>query len=110
MGGGELAVSNKEGWIAGNGLIQQISRLQKILPVSGVEAERQHKTGGTTVEIEGRYIRRWRVFDRLLLVRRKLRPKLIGDRLRDLTLNGENIREIAIVSLRPEMRVGPRRQ
>src|SRR5438477_385874 len=37
--------------------------------------------------------------------RRKLCLELVSNRLCDLALNGEDIREIAIVSLRPKMRV-----
>ena len=33
---------------------------------------------------------------------------MIGDRFRDFALNSENIGQIAIVSLRPEMRIGAR--
>ena len=34
--------------------------------------------------------------------------QLIGDGLGDLALDGEDIGQIAIISLRPKMRVGPR--
>src|SRR2546421_7769173 len=46
-----------------------------------------------------------RLFDRFLLVRRKLRLQLVGNGLGDLALNGEDIGKIAIVGLGPEMRI-----
>ena len=42
----------------------------------------------------------------LFLVRRELSLQLIGNRLGDLALDGEDIGQIAIVGLCPEMRVG----
>src|SRR5437762_1962345 len=43
--------------------------------------------------------------NRALFPRRKLCLELVSNRLCDLAFNGEDIREIAIVSLRPKMRV-----
>ena len=42
------------------------------------------------------------------LVRRKLGLQLIGDGFGDLALDGKDIGQIAIVGLRPQMRIGPR--
>ena len=39
---------------------------------------------------------------------RELGLELLRDCFGDLTLNGEHVRQIAIVGLRPEMRIGPR--
>jgi hypothetical protein len=45
------------------------------------------------------------LLDRILLRGRELRLQLVGDGFGDLALNGEDIGQIAIVSLRPEMSV-----
>src|SRR5438874_6748708 len=60
------------------------------------------------VEIKRSDIRRRRLFNGTLLAWRKLRLELISDRFCDLALNSENVGQIAIVSLRPEMRIGAR--
>ena len=57
------------------------------------------------VEIKrGHVFRRW-LFDLPLFIRRELRLQLVGDRFRDFTLNRKDVGEIAIVSLRPKMRI-----
>jgi hypothetical protein len=45
------------------------------------------------------------LFDGFLFVRRKLGLQLVGNGLGDLALNGEDIGQIAIVGLGPEMRI-----
>ena len=57
------------------------------------------------VLIEGDKISRRSVLYRLLLVRGELRLQLVGNGFGDLALDGEDIGHIAIVSLRPDMRV-----
>src|ERR1700730_1231844 len=46
-----------------------------------------------------------RLCDSCFLAWRHPSLELVGNRLRNLALNGENIRKIAIVSLRPKMRI-----
>ena len=48
------------------------------------------------------------LLDRGLRLGRKLRLKVVSDSLCNFALNGENIREVAIIRLSPKMRVGPR--
>src|ERR1700730_1834784 len=49
-----------------------------------------------------------RLCDSCFLAWRHSSLQLVGNRLSNLTLNGEHIREIAIVSLRPKMRIRAR--
>ena len=56
---------------------------------------------GTSVEIERGDLARRRTFDFTLFICRELGVKLLGNRLRDLTLNGEYVRKIAVISLPP---------
>src|SRR5262245_42204362 len=57
------------------------------------------------VDVECRQISSGRLLHRFLLVRRKLRLELLGDGFGNLALDGEDISEVAIVGLRPEMRI-----
>src|SRR4029077_13292433 len=68
----------------------------------------QKKIFGSRVEIEGGNVGRRRAFDCDLFTWRKLGLKLLGNRLRDFTLDREDIGQIAVVGFRPEMRFGPR--
>src|SRR3954452_1743890 len=63
---------------------------------------------GVRVEVKRSDIHRRRLFNGAFLAWRKLRLELIGDGFCDLTLDGKNVGQIAIVSLRPEMRIGAR--
>jgi hypothetical protein len=58
--------------------------------------------------IKGDKISRRSVLYRLLLVRGELRLQLVGNGFGDLALDGEDIGQIAIVSLRPNIRVTAR--
>ena len=69
--------------------------------------ESSAKNPGPQIHVVRGQIRRRRLGDRLLLVKREFGLQLSRDRLRDLALDGEHIRQVAIVSLRPEVRVGP---
>src|SRR5207245_8164365 len=65
----------------------------------------KQKVLGAAVEIKRRDVVCGGTLDRALFPRRKLGLELVSNRLCDLALNGEDIREIAIVSLRPKMGV-----
>ena len=56
-------------------------------------------------KIESGQISHGRLLDGFLLVRRELRLQLVGDGFDDLALNGEYIGQVAIIGLRPQMRV-----
>ena len=47
------------------------------------------------------------MLDRLFLIWREVRLESIGDRLGDFALNREHIGQVAIVSLGPQVRIGP---
>ena len=105
---GELAIASKNAWITRDSLVQQIGRLQQIGFPMTAGKRRQKKIFGVRVEIERCDIGRRAAFNGALLAWRELRLELVGDGLCDLALNSENIGQIAIVSLRPEMRIGAR--
>src|SRR5262245_57456417 len=104
----ELAICLEERWIARHGLLQQIGCLQQIGSPISAGKRRQKKIFGVGVEIEGSDIRRRRLFNGTLLGWRKLRLQLVGDGFCDLALDRENVCQIAIVRLRPEMSIGAR--
>ena len=80
--------------------------MKQILVCQHIESQRaESERFRASVKIEGNEIRGRSLFDRLLFRRRKLGLKLIGDGFGDLALNGKDVRKIAIISLRPEMRV-----
>ena len=56
---------------------------------------------GVGLDIVGR-----RLLDRLLLLRQKLDLELLDDRLGDLVLDGEDVGEVAVVAVGPEMAAG----
>ena len=48
------------------------------------------------------------LLDCLLFMWRKFGLQLVGNRLRDLALNGKDVRQFAVISLRPEVPIGAR--
>ena len=91
-----------------NCLVKKLNRLPQVLLKSRAETCREEKSLGPGVKVEGGQVGGGRFFDRRFLVRRKLGLQLIGDGFGNLALDGKDIGQIAIISLRPEMRVGPR--
>src|SRR6266542_5681823 len=104
---GELAVRLEKRRVPGDSLIQQIGRLKQFGSRDAAKIC-QKKILGAGVKIESGEIDRRRTLDFAFFALRKLRLSLIGNRLCDLTLNREYIREIAIVSFSPEMPVSAR--
>src|SRR5439155_5523283 len=99
MGEGELAIRIKKRWITRDSLVQQIDRLKGIRFPD--RRRPQKNIFGARVEIEGADVARWRTLDCVLFTRRKFCLQLIGNRLRDFTLNSEHVRQIAVISLGP---------
>src|SRR6266571_6467028 len=97
----EQAIGFKKRRVARHGLVQQIDGLQgvRLLRVS-------QNIIGARIELESSDIARRRLFDGGLFAGRKFCLQLVGDSLSDLALNGEHIREIAVISLSPQMPVG----
>src|SRR5207248_4304000 len=104
VGEGELAIRLKKRWVTRHGLVQKINGLQQIRPARRKHC-RQVQRLRTTVEIECRDIRGGLALDCGLFAGGKLRLKLIGDSLGDLTLDSEDVSWVAIVCLRPKMRI-----
>src|SRR6266481_3565907 len=99
MSEGELAIGIEKRWITRNSLGQQIDRLEGIRFPD--RACPQQNIFGARVEIERADVARRGKFDGVLFPRRKLCLQLVGDRLCDLTLNGEHVRQVAVISLSP---------
>src|SRR5438128_3922385 len=102
---GQLAVSKNERGIARQSLVQQIYRLKNAFTTHRAKNCAKEEIPGAAVEIKRSDVVCRGTLDRALFARRKLCLKLVRNRLCDLALNGEHIRQIAIVSLRPKMRV-----
>src|SRR4030095_6652129 len=104
MSEGELAIRIEKRWITSDGLVQQIDRLEVIrLPARAVP---QQNIFGARVEIERADVTRRRTLDCVFFTRRKFSLQLVGDRLCDLTLNGEHVRQTAVISLGQWVSIG----
>src|SRR6266567_1546841 len=99
MSVGELTICVEKRWITRDSLVQQIDRLEAIRFPPG--AYRQKNIFGARVEIERADVARRVTFDCVLFTRRKLCLQLLGDRLCDLALNREHVRQVAVISLSP---------
>src|SRR5207247_8460481 len=99
MSVGELTIRIEKRWITRHSLVQQIDRLEAIRFLPG--AYRQKNIFGARVKIERADVARRRTLDCLLFTRRKFGLQLVRDRLRDLALDGEHVREIAVIRLPP---------
>src|SRR5947208_7804711 len=103
---GELAVSQEKRRIAGQGLIKKLHRLKKILSL----ARRANiavikKSFRPQIEIVRGDVSGRPFIDGTLFLRRELGLKLISDGLRNLALDGEDIRQVSIIFLRPDVGV-----
>src|SRR5437667_11733467 len=96
----ELAVRLEKRWVTRYGLVQQISCLQQFRS-RGTAKACQKKIFGLRVKIEGGDVGRRGMFDCILFTWRKLRLKLLCNRLCDFALNRDHIRKIAVISLPP---------
>src|SRR6266480_3157968 len=106
MSVGELAIRIKKRWITRDSLVQQIDRLEGI-PFPD-RRRPQKNIFGARVEIERADVARRRTLDCVLFTRRKFSLQLISNRLRDLALNGEHVRQIAVICLPPYVSVRAR--
>src|SRR6266516_6139415 len=99
MSVGELTIRIEKRWITRHSLVQQIDRLEAIRFPPG--AYRRKNIFGARVEIERADVARRVTFDCVLFTRRKFSLQLVGNSLCDLTLNGEHVRQIAVITLGP---------
>src|SRR6266536_1066862 len=98
----ELAIRLEKRRVTRDSLVQQIGRLEQFRS-RGTAKARQKKIFDASVEAERRDVARRGKFDCVHFPWRKLGLKLLGNRLRDFTLNREHIRKIAVISLRPSL-------
>ena len=103
----ELVVGLEKGGVSRYGMIKKLNRLSHDLLLRRMKSVSEEQSLGPGVEVEGGQVGGGRLFDRRLLARRKLRLELFGNGFSNLALDREHIGQIAIVSLRPQMRVGP---
>src|SRR4029077_17536955 len=101
----ELHLSIKERWITCECLVQKINSTIQTLSLNCTEAYTENQVLRPAVEFERRNVASRALLDCVLLRRRELGLQLVGYRFGDLTLNREDIGEVAVVSLRPEMRI-----
>src|SRR6266516_1819960 len=94
--------------IARDRLIQRFNGLQKIVFAGAAKGRPTQQRISARVKIESREIGSGRSLDCGLLTRRKLGTQLISNRFGDFTLNGEHVRQIAVISLTPNMLISPR--
>src|SRR5438045_7096394 len=105
----QIAICWKKFRVTCDGLIEQACRLKKSrFGVRTVAPSTPVKYARPQVEIVSGEIFRGPFFDSGFLRRRKLRLQLVGNCLGDFSLNRKHVRDIAIVSFGPKMRVGAR--
>jgi hypothetical protein len=101
----QLAICSVERCVARGRALKELDCLQEVLVLECARAGRQEESFGPAVLIEGDKISRRSLLDGFLLVRRKLRLQLLRNGFGDLALDREDIGQIAIISLRPHIRV-----
>jgi len=77
--------------------------MHQISSADGAEACAQVEILGATIKIECGHIRRRLLLNRGFFARRKLGLQLIRNCLGDFTLDGEDVGQVAVVRLGPEM-------
>jgi hypothetical protein len=98
----------QKGRVMGDSLVQQIGRTQQICLRSWGKAHSEKKILGARIEVKSNEIRgRW-TLDGQFLSWRDVGVEAFCDFLRDLVLNREHVFQIAIVLLRPDVRIGAR--
>src|SRR5207244_6568480 len=107
MHSGKKAPGEQKLRVPGDSFIEQLRGFGQVL--LGVEwiGDISPESFGTLVKVERRNISRRHLLNRRLFTRRDFGLELVGDRFGDLALNSEHVCEIAIVVLRPKMRVCP---
>src|ERR1051325_1877961 len=94
---GEEAVRLEKRGIARDSLVQQIDCLQQIRSAFATEGRRQKEILATRVKIECDEVSRWLALNGQFLSSRDPGVQSFGDSLRDLTLDCEQIIQIAVV-------------
>src|SRR5437660_49167 len=100
----QAAIGFEKRWIPRNSLVKQIDCLQNIRNAR----IRLHEIFAARVEIEGANVVGRLAFDGVLFAWREFGLQLVGDGLCDLALDGEYVREIAVINLPPDVPVAPR--
>ena len=104
---GEEAIRLEKRWIACHRLVQQIDCLKPSARVA-TERRRQKEILGARVKIERDEVGGWLALYGPFLRSRDLGVQSFGDSLRDLALDREQVIQIAIILLRPDVCVRAR--
>src|SRR5207237_3522359 len=104
----QSAIGKEERRVARDDLIEQTRGLEKIFLQPRIETCGSAKSFGSHIKIIGHKIGRGCLIDSCFFGGGELSVQLIGDRLCDFALNGENVIKWTIVVLRPQVRVGAR--
>src|SRR5438128_1894185 len=104
---GEPTMSEEKCRVAREGLVKKLHRFKEILSQArGANIALVEEFFCSKETVVGSYVRGGALADRTLFLWRELGLKLVGDFLGNLALNRENIGKIAIIGLRPKMRIG----
>src|SRR5436190_12783277 len=108
MNPSQFAMSEQELRIARDRLVEEARGFEKGRSALCVKASASHKGPGSHIAIISLEIARGFLFYHRFLSGRKLDLQLRDDLLGQLTLNGEYVRQLAIVMVRPNVGVGAR--
>ena len=104
----QFAVGQKKTGVAGDCLLEKCNSFRKVLPRRVTGKRSIDRFRAADVKIVGCDVPGWLFFNRLLFRRQNLGLQLRGDGFGYFALDGEDIGQIAIISLSPKMRVGSR--
>src|SRR6266550_6282017 len=102
---GELALRSEKGGIACQGLVEQFDSLPQVLRKNRTEANVKNEILRSAVEFKSSDVCGWALLDRTFLGGGELRLQLVGDAFGNVALDGEDVGQIAIIGLRPEVHV-----
>ena len=102
---GQKAVSGHKPRVAFDRLVKQTSSLQKMWFQLSVKTMVVRDWLCSHVETKRNQVACGSPLDRRSFARCKFRLQLVGNRFRDLALNGEKIGKVAVISLCPEVRI-----
>jgi hypothetical protein len=92
--------------VAFGGLVEQIHRLKEAFRGGWIRVVTFH-LASLLIQLECEHVFGGRLRDPSVFLGGNPGAELVGDSLRDLALNSEDVSQVAVVGLRPEMRVGP---
>ena len=104
----QSAVGKEKRRVARDRLLEQTRGLEKIFLQPRIETCGGAKSFGSQIKIVGHQVARGSFLDGCFFRRGELSVQLIGDRLCDFALNGEDVIKWTVIVLRPQMRISAR--